>query len=61
MACVMNPAFWVYIIFLVAAIMIVRLALPAAASFFGVGPFGHADTNDHSMGRDSSCGCVSDL
>ena len=38
MACVMNPAFWVYIIFLVAAIMIVRLVLPAAASFFGAGP-----------------------
>ncbi len=37
MACVMNPGFWVYLIFLVAAVMIIRLAVPAIIGFFGFG------------------------
>ena len=38
MQCVLNPGFWIYLIFLVAAIMIIRLALPAIIAFFGFPP-----------------------
>ena len=38
MSCVLSPGFWVYLIFLVAAIMIIRAALPAIIAFFGFGP-----------------------
>jgi hypothetical protein len=37
MACIANPQLWVYVIFLVAGIMIIRLVIPAALAFFGLG------------------------
>ena len=35
MSCVLNPAFWVYLIFLIAAIAIIRIAVPWIVAFFG--------------------------
>jgi hypothetical protein len=35
MACVLNPAFWVYLIFLIAGISIMRIVVPWFIGFFG--------------------------
>ena len=35
MACVLNPAFWVYIIVLIGGIMLIRLLVPWFVAFFG--------------------------
>lgn len=36
MACVLNPAFWVYIIILIGGIMIARKVIPWFISFFEI-------------------------
>lgn len=35
MACILNPAFWVYLIVMIGMIMIMRLVIPSFISFFG--------------------------
>jgi hypothetical protein len=35
MACVLNPAFWVYLIVMIAMIMIIRIVVPWIVGFFG--------------------------
>lgn len=35
MACILNPAFWVYLICMIGFIMIIRLVVPWFVSFFG--------------------------
>jgi hypothetical protein len=35
MACFANPAFWVYLVCLIGAIMIIRLVVPWFVAFFG--------------------------
>jgi hypothetical protein len=35
MSCLISPAFWVYIIFLIAAIAIIRIIVPWIVTFFG--------------------------
>lgn len=35
MACVLNPAFWVYLIVMIAMIMIIRIVVPWIVAFFG--------------------------
>lgn len=35
MACVLNPAFWVYLICLIGFVMIIRIVVPYVVAFFG--------------------------
>lgn len=36
MACILNPAFWVYIVVLIAGVAIMRVVIPWIISFFGL-------------------------
>jgi hypothetical protein len=35
MSCIMNPAFWIYLIVLIGSIMLIRLLVPWFVAFFG--------------------------
>ena len=35
MSCILNPAFWVYLIVMIAMIMIIRIVIPWIIAFFG--------------------------
>jgi len=39
MACILNPAFWVYLVAMIAGIMIMKIVVPAAVAFFEFPPW----------------------